>query len=182
MTSEVLPAVGVVSKSRYAQHRGCSPAYVSKLIRTGALAAPALLPDGKVNVTLADQMLGPPGGGSSGTPADMLPAPVNPQQAARTERELHQARLARLKADEAEGRLLRRADVELRVFEIARRFRDELMAWPGAIAPALVRITDEREMEAALQRELENRLTRFADQLEEFQPDDAAAEEEAEAA
>ena len=182
MASEVQPATGVVSKSRYAQHRGCSAAYISKLIRRGTLAAPALLPDGKINVLLADQMLGQ--STASGVGLDLVPAAaaVPSAPSARSERELHQARLAKVKADEAEGRLLRRADVELRIFEVLRRLRDELLAMPASLAPTLARLTDEREIEAHLNRELEARLARTADALEEFHPDGPASEEEDETA
>jgi len=47
----------VVNKQTYAAHRGCSPAYVSKLIAQGKLAAPALRADGKIVVELADAMI-----------------------------------------------------------------------------------------------------------------------------
>lgn len=51
-------ATGVVTKSEFARLRGCSPAYVSKLIRTQRLASPALRPDGKIDLALAASMLG----------------------------------------------------------------------------------------------------------------------------
>lgn len=47
----------VLTKSAYAQHRGCAASYVSKLIKTGKLTAPALREDGRIVVELADRMI-----------------------------------------------------------------------------------------------------------------------------
>lgn len=97
---------GVVTKSGYAEHRGCSPAYISKLIRQGKLAAPALMPDGKINVVLADQMLG-----ASSAADDLLAAPRGAAGAGPTyaverarreaaERELKELALAKQKGEQ----------------------------------------------------------------------------------
>lgn len=162
MPAGVKPATGVVSKSAYALHRGCSPAYVSKLIKQGRLAAPALLSDGRINVVLADQMLGPPANDDT---AALIPA-VPSASAHRAEREAAQARMARLKADELEGKSLPRDRIELRIFELVRRLRDELLAWPEAVAPRLVAMTEERAIAALLTSDLEEKLTRLAGALQ----------------
>lgn len=109
MSAAGKPAVGVVRKGEYAAHRGCSAAYVSKLIKLGKLAAPALLADGRINVILADQMLGAPGGAEAeslvpvAVPGDP-DAPVYSVERAR--REKAQAALAELQLQERQGRLL----------------------------------------------------------------------------
>src|SRR5688572_12278363 len=107
---ETVKATGVVSKSAYAQHRGCSPAYVSKLIKIGKLAAPALMPDGKINVILADQMLG----AATETAQPSLPteggAGGSNYSTARAGREQAEAELARLKLQEKRGEVLSRSE------------------------------------------------------------------------
>lgn len=161
MARAVKPASGVVSKSRYAEHRGCSAAYVSKLIREGRLAAPALMADGKVNVALADQMLG------TAAAVDLPIVAAMPSAAtSRAEREAAQARIARMKADEMEGARLPRDRVELRTFDLVRRLRDELLAWPDAIAPRLVTMTEAEAIAATLRIDLEEKLTRLAGALQ----------------
>jgi hypothetical protein len=161
MPRAVNPAVGVVSKSRYAEHRGCSAAYISKLIREGRLAAPALLADGKVNVALADQMLG--AAAQPDLPTTPAPAPFASHRA---DREAAQARLARLRADELEGQRLPRDRVELRTFDLVRRLRDELLAWPDGIAPRLATMTDDRAIAELLTADLEEKLTRLSGALQ----------------
>jgi hypothetical protein len=170
---------GVVSKSGYAEHRGCSPAYVSKLIRLGRLAPPALLADGRVNIALADQMLGAPSANELALPA-ALAAPTHAMH--RAEREAAQARIARVKAEELEGARILRDQVEARVFDVCRRLRDELAAWPEAIAPRLVAITDDRAIAELLQAEIEEKLTRLAASLQDAISHDDDPSDEAEAA
>ncbi|MBU8543985.1 MULTISPECIES: hypothetical protein [Roseomonadaceae] len=176
MAGEVKPAVGVVTKARYAEHRGCSAAYISKLIRQERLAAPALMANGRINVILADQMLGAPGADElEFAPAAALPtsSPIS----ARAEREYAQARIARVRADEMEGLRLTRASVEARVFDLLRRLRDELLAWPETIAPQLVPMTSDRLVADALRTDLEDKLTRLAENLEDLARHEPAAED-----
>ena len=47
----------ILSKSAYARQRGRGPSAVSNWIRSGQLSPPALLPDGRINVELADLQL-----------------------------------------------------------------------------------------------------------------------------
>jgi hypothetical protein len=104
------PAVGVVRKIEYAAHRGCSAAYVSKLIKTGKLAPPALMANGRINIILADQMLGPPGGAEADSLAPPVAAFADPDAPVyaveRARREKAQAALAELQLQERQGRLL----------------------------------------------------------------------------
>jgi len=103
-------AVGVVSKKRYAQHRGCTLPHIYNLIRQGKLGPPAVTPDGRIDVALADKMLGPP---RQDKAARIQPvtarvaeddAPVYAVERARRERA--QAALAELQLAERQGKLL----------------------------------------------------------------------------
>lgn len=57
---------------------------------------------------------------------------------ARDEQAIHDARLKRLKADEMEGLLVSRADVNAALFELGREFRDRIMGLPSRYT-ALIR-------------------------------------------
>jgi hypothetical protein len=96
MAAEAKLTVG--TKAEYAAHRGCSRAYVSKLIREGKLAAPALMADGKVNFILADLSIGQPSSASVG-------APNFAEERAR--REAAEATLAEMKLQEKQREVLK---------------------------------------------------------------------------
>ena len=155
-------AVGVVSKKEYAEHRGCSAAYVSKLIRQGKLAAPALMADGTINVALADQMLGtapllepeapPPSGGPS-------------YSAERARREAAEAHLAELKLAQQRGETLSRSDVARATFDIFRTLRDTLQALPARHADELAAETDPRLLAYRLREVLNGALASVAAKL-----------------
>ena len=80
-------------------------------------------------------------------------------------------RLTSAKADKAEidararrGELVERAKVERAVFELARRYRDALLAWPARIAaPLAARLgADPHAVEAALASEVRRHLEELA--------------------
>jgi len=97
----------VGTKAEYAAHRGCSRAYVSKLIREGRLAAPALMADGKVNFILADQMVGKPSSADAESlfSAPSAGAPNFAEERAR--REAAEATLAEMKLQEKQREVLK---------------------------------------------------------------------------
>jgi hypothetical protein len=135
MAYEVHPATGVVTKGRYAQHRGCSAAYISKLIRRGALAAPALLSDGRVNVVLADQMLGSPGANedredSSAAAAGLTGESLTDQRRRKVAAE---AELAELELARKRGELVPRALVAEVLGPLLRKLRDDLIGIPREV-------------------------------------------------
>lgn len=125
---------GLMTKAAYAEHRGVSASYVSKLIREGKLAAPALLPNGRINTILADQMLG-------GVPtADEIDIPLAPSggpnfAVERARREAAQAELKEIELRRQRGEALSTAEVERAVFEKDRRVRDAVLAAAEAVAP-----------------------------------------------
>lgn len=136
MAGEVKPSLG--TKAEYAKHRGCSPAYISKLIRLQKLGEPALLADGRVNFILADQMLGGP---APAEPAHHLAAGPN-YSVERARREAAQAALAEMDLERRRGESLSRDAVEEAAFSVFGRAMAKIgERWPE-IAPDLARMTD----------------------------------------
>jgi hypothetical protein len=146
MAPPVNRATGVVSSSAYAAHRGVSPAYISKLKRLGKLAAPAVLPNGDINVVLADQMLG------DAAAQPELPTskggPVYSEE--RAGREAAQRRLAELDLAEKQARTLSRADAENATFLLFRGLRDRMLALPQRLADDLAAEASPRMIEHRL--------------------------------
>lgn len=129
-------AVG--TKAEYAAHRGCSPAYVSKLIRLGKLAEPALLPDGRVNFVLADQMVG--AAGQQAGAALTLGGPNYSEE--RAKREAAEAELAQMRVATARRELVKVQAVEQAAASVFGRAMAAFSeAWP-AVAPELAQLTD----------------------------------------
>ena len=168
-----------LSQTEYAQARGCSAAYVSKLKRQGRLV---LTPNGKVNVEATDRLIentrdparggdrrpGADGQGEAAhAPADAGPAAVRPvgghetyKEAARRER-IAKARLAELELAEAAGQLVRRDQVEQMVFGLARQAMDALMSLDERLAGRLAAETDEFRVAELIRTE----ARKIADQL-----------------
>ena len=117
-------AAGAVSKKRYAEHRGCSQAYISKLIRLGKLEAPALLPDGRINVALADQMMGTEPDAAEATAG----GPRYAQERAR--REAAQAERAEIELRQLKGELIERSAVAQTLGPWLRQLRDDVLGVP----------------------------------------------------
>lgn len=135
-------AVGVVSKSAYAEHRGCSAAYVSKLIRLGKLAAPALMPDGKINVILADQMLGAAEPEDRSLPLQR-PDPSAPNYSVeRAKREAAEAQLAELKVAQRRGEMFPREVVRSAAESVFGRTLASFMEMWAGLSIELARMTD----------------------------------------
>jgi hypothetical protein len=105
VTAEGKMTVG--TKLQYAKHRGCGPSYITKLIKNGTLAEPALMADGRVNFILADQMIGKP---SSADAESLFATPYAgaPNFAEeRARREAAEAQLAEIKLQEKQRELLK---------------------------------------------------------------------------
>lgn len=165
MGDPVKPPPGVVSKTGYAAHRGCSPAYISKLVRLGKIAAPALMADGRINIILADQMLGA-AHQSEGLP---LNAPTAND---RQRREKADADLRELELAERQGRLLDAGKVAAERFEVARRARDTLFAMAEARAAELCACTTPRLLADLLRQRIGDALADLADSLEQAPSDE----------
>jgi len=180
----------VLSKGKYAEHRGCSAAYVSKLLREGKIVAIANGPDqGKIAVEVCDAMLAnaqDPGKDgvrarwereksseslASGTPAPLDSAPATPAprpdddsyHAARTRVEQNKAALTALDLLEKTGALVSASGVRKAAFELARVVRDALLNIPDRAAPLIAAETDPIRVHAILSDEITmvlNELTR----------------------
>lgn len=132
------PIVG--TKAEYATHRGCSRAYVSKLIKQGRLAEPALMADGRINFVLADQMIG--------AAIEEEPAAATAQQAGpsyaeqRARREAAEAELAEMKLGTLRGEYVRRSAVRIAAEQVFSRALARLAErWPD-VSIELAKMTD----------------------------------------
>jgi len=135
------PAGGGLSKASYARRRGCSAQYVSKCIRTGRLAPPAVLPDGTIDPEAADAQLAAGADparrarvrpAASPAPAASGPAeaPVGAFAQAKTETEHLRRRKLELEIAETEGRLIPKALVETAIADTTMAARDHLLRLP----------------------------------------------------
>lgn len=132
----------VGTKAEYAAHRGCSRAYVSKLIREGKLAAPALMVDGKVNFILADQMIGKPSSAEAESLFNSQPSSSPNFAEERARREAAEAQLAEIKLQEKQRELLKADAVAQAATSVMGRAMARFFeTWPE-IAPALAQMTD----------------------------------------
>lgn len=136
----------VLPKSQYAKHRGCAPSYITKLIKGGKLAFPALLPDGRIDVAAADQMLGeaaPPlqaPASTAGAPPTAADQPVYATERAR--REAAEARLAEIKLATREGSILDAEAVAVAAELVFTRALQRLQAGVSDLSIPLATMTD----------------------------------------
>lgn len=162
----------VLSKSEFADSRGWSRAYVSKLAKQDRLVLTA---DGKVDVAATNALLcdtaDPSKAGVanrhqreraekgvhalvSPTAPSSLPAPSGTAgdgyQKARAHREHYLALLAEDEFLKGRGALVERAAVDSAAFSTARTLRDLLLGLPAQVAGELVAITDPWQMERRL--------------------------------
>lgn len=183
-----------LTKSEYADSRGWSRPYVSKLAKQNRLV---LNESGKVDVIATDRLLAessdPSKAGvaerhqrervekgvhalvtpAAAPPPDMQPMAALPDyQKARARREHYLALLAEDEFLKGRGDLVERPAVDLAAFTIARTLRDLLMGLPAQVAGDLVSITDpwdmERRLTSVLRRALEDadRLINIDTELE----------------
>jgi hypothetical protein len=144
------PAVRqIVRKSAYASHRGCSPAYVSKLIREGKLTSPAITPDDLIDVALADAQLSAmsdPARVDDQVDAQLQEAAASDDQptfaAAKTRREEANANIAEMELAKRRGELVDRQSVFDAFYEIGVQVRDALSARRLQLAQSLAVLTD----------------------------------------
>ena len=144
----------------YAQHRGVSHTAVAKAIKAGRISVE---PDGKIDPAKADaqwarntlpsQNLNP---GVSKPAPKVATRPVSTvssaeaqapletratapdYQTSRAIREAYAARLAKLEFEERTGKLISKAEVDVKFFQLARQLRDRLQQIPRKLAPEIV--------------------------------------------
>lgn len=165
MASEVQRAIGVVSSKDYAAHRGVSPAYISKLKKLGKLAEPAVLADGRINVTLADQMLG------TSTlfepPAAAEPSPSAPNYAVeRARREAAQRERQEIELAEKKKLIRSARDVDRTTFDAFRQARDNLLAIAPRVAEDLAAETSPRVVAHVLTQAITRVLSDLSNSLD----------------
>lgn len=144
----------------YAQHRGVSHTAVAKAIKAGRISKE---PDGTIDPAKADaqwarntlpsQNLNT----SASKPAPRVAthpvstvssrdaqAPLETRatapdyQTSRAIREAYAARLAKLEFEERTGKLISKAEVDVKFFQLARQLRDRLQQVPRKLAPEIV--------------------------------------------
>ena len=153
-----------LSKSEYAQARGCSPAYVSKLARQGRLV---LTKAGKVNVEATDRLIEStrdparggdrrPGaaeraesGAAAGQDGQRTVGHQTYKEAARRER-IAKARIAELELAEKVGQLVRKEEVAAAIFGLSRQAMEALDALADRLASQLAAESDVARVHALL--------------------------------
>lgn len=175
----------LMAKAEYADRRGWSRAYVSKLVKQGRLV---LTPEGKVDAEASDALLAASADPSkagvaerhhqdrvekgvyahiapAADPSPALPPPAlggaSPDyQKARARREYALALLAEDEHRKSRGELVEQALVDSAAFTAARTLRDLMLGIPPKIAGELVTLTDpweiERRLVQAIRRALED--------------------------
>lgn len=175
----------LMAKAEYADRRGWSRAYVSKLVKQGRLV---LTPEGKVDAEASDALLAASADPSKagvaerhhqdrvekGVYAHIVPAAepspalaphgqagATPDyQKARARREYALALLAEDEHRKSRGELVEQALVDSAAFTAARTLRDLMLGIPPKVAGELVTLTDpweiERRLVQAIRRALED--------------------------
>lgn len=153
----------VVRKTQFAALKGCTPAYISKLIAEGKLTPPALTADGRILVAEAFRQLG-----QQADPAH-APAvePVEPELAGnatyadlKVQNERERLRRQQRENELAEGKLCYVADVERAAQTAATETRSRVMEVPGRVADDIASVAgDVRKIETILTEALRVALT-----------------------
>jgi len=152
------PSGGTVTKSAFAKILGVSPGRVSQMIGQG-LPVEA---NGRIDVARGRCWYGDNIDGRAKAPADLFQA-AGPS--AKEERDFHEARLRKLKADQMEGTLVDKAEVERTIFGRARADRDAWLAWTADAAAAIaaeLRV-DEAALLPVLSRLVRDHLTELSE-------------------
>ncbi|MDG9926127.1 MULTISPECIES: terminase small subunit [unclassified Pseudomonas] len=186
----------LMAKAEYADRRGWSRAYVSKLVKQGRLV---LTPEGKVDAEASDAQLAASADPSKAgvaerhhqdrvekgvyahiaptaepSPALAVPGPVGPApdyQKARARREYALALLAEDEHRKSRGELVEQALVDSAAFTAARVLRDLMLGIPPKVAGELVTLTDPWEIERRLVQAIRRALEDADRQLQSAQGD-----------
>lgn len=156
----------LLSQSAYSRHRGVTRQAVNKWVKQGLI--PVDPATNKIDPALADAALeenldtskqrdSKPGPAKARAPKGADEHEARPESnltLARTQREIINAKKARLELDQLQGTVVRRQDVADSVFEIIRLFRDQLKGAPAKLAPRLALASTEQECAEILEQEL----------------------------
>lgn len=83
---------------------------------------------------------------------------------AKAEREGYNAKLARLNYEQKVGELVKVEVVEKRIYELALQVRDSLLSIPNKISPELASMTNERKINAFLDKTIREAIESLADE------------------
>ena len=126
-----------ISIRAYAQHRGVSHEAVRKAIASGRIHPE---PDGSIDPAKADAQWDRHT--RTVPPSQMPPASDDARgvdyHKARAVRETYAARLAKLEFEERSDKLISKAEMDAKVFTLARQLRDRMQQIPNKVAPDIV--------------------------------------------
>lgn len=174
----------------YARHRGVAPSAVEKALKSGRILKesdgtidPAKADAAWERNTNPAQQRKPdpvpvrpdPVPDRPSTPSVRQPThqPTEPEagpsmpgvpnyQMSRAIREAYNAKLARLDYEERNGKLVDRADVDRKWFEVGCRVRDRIQSLPSRMSAELAAMTDRKAIETFMDQELRNALEELA--------------------
>lgn len=174
-----------MTQKEYAEHRGVSKAYISKLKSQGRLNLTA---DGLVNVATTDSYLNSvtdnsrsyqtakgnsslsnrPENYRQGMPESISTMGITPDMLVkgRIQKLATDVALGQTKLKERRGELVARAEVQSVAFNIARTLRDSLLAIPDRISPLLAPENDPDIIHQTLRRELVNALDEMTEAVQ----------------
>ena len=160
-----------ITRAAYARHRGCSKAYITKLVNKGIIT---LDQNNKLNAEEADAQVAqnsdpnyyseganaePDTGAAAADDGEKKGVTFN---TAKTMETVYKARLAKLDYELKSGQVVPLEDVNAMQFTAARVARDILMNLPDRLAPAIVCVTDVDKIHKLLTIEIESALEELA--------------------
>lgn len=89
----------------------------------------------------------------------------NEYEAARTEKEIYRAKMAKLNYERMEGSLVYAADVKNTAFETGRMLRDQLLNIPARVSPIIAAERDTKKVNEILTKEIRQVLETIAADL-----------------
>lgn len=147
----------------FGRHRGVSHVAVLKALRTGRIRQ---TPDGLIDSDRADRDWA-----RNTHPAPRAPRLRNTNSydsggfsAARTMREVYEARLAKLEYEERIQKLVNADELQVAAFTVERTFKEHMLRVLGRVVPQLAAEADERRVYEILSTAIRTALTEFADQ------------------
>ena len=160
-----------VAPSKYAQHRGVSPAAVFDAINKGRLVTSVTQKESGrylVDVKAADVEWAANTDSMTGAPAHMANRQDVPEQTdddqpityaeARAQHERFKARLAQLELEQREAKLVEADVVKREAFRVARLVRDALLNLPDRVAGELAAETNQFKVHQRLTSEIRRSL------------------------
>ena len=172
MATETTPRL--MTKSEYAQHRGVSKPYITKLAKNGIL----VLRGGKVDVAATDTVLDdrpvddvdppppmqqPAGVAPPTRPADGLGQGGASYGQAKTIEMVFRAKLRRLEFETKQGKLIEAEVYRKTTANALRGFRDGLLGLPDRLATTIAAESDPKKVHLALKTEISRQLEAAAD-------------------